>query len=175
LALPAAASTLPRVDMKRGETAVAAGFFDFCLDRAIGDRASLGLGYTWVGSHVAFARGVYRLAGEVDGPTFGLTFAAGTAPYPYWSDMSDTSLGDITTPAQLFFQPAVVWAVPFWNFRFRATLGPTIFSRVRVQQSFRYMENEIFPIVPDFELAYNFGRGEITLGGNAVVAARLIF
>jgi len=176
LAAPAAAaSTLPRVDVGAGQTTLAVGALDFNLDRAIGDHASLGVSYAYVGAHVAAVRGVYRLAGEPDGFCWGLALSAGFAPYPYWTETVDTSLGDVSNLAELFFQPAVVWSVPFWNFRFRASLGPNFNARIRAQQSYRYMENEVFPIVPNLELAYVFGRGEVTLGGNALAGARLFF
>jgi hypothetical protein len=81
----------------------------------------------------------------------------------------------VDTLGELFLQPALVWSVPFWNFRFRASLGPTFFSRVRQQKTYRFLESEVFPISPNAELAYNFGRGEVTLGGNAIVGARMFF
>jgi hypothetical protein len=149
--------------------------FDVAMDRAIGERGSLGLSYASLGANVAALRGVYRLGGEPDGMCWGLAVSAGLAPYPYWSDLTDPFAGPVTDLAQLFFQPALVWSVPFWNFRFRASVGPTFFSRIRQQQTYRYMENEVFPIIPNLELAYRFGWGEITLGGNAVAGARVIF
>ena len=173
LATPARASSLPRVDFRPGESSVAVGVFDLNMDHAFNDRFAFGASYINLGGYsVGAVRGTIRLDGGPDESSWGLAFSGGLAPYPQYLNSTPAE----TTEGQYFFQPAVVWSTPFLGaFRFRASLGPIVFSRLQADGNYRYINSQVLVVWPNLELAYRFKWGEITLGGNAIAGLRLIF
>jgi hypothetical protein len=162
---PAFASTLPRVDFKQGQLAVAAGAFDANVDYAVLNNLSIGVSGTFPWSLMLGAgRLTYRI-GEVGPVSYGLSLSGGTIR-PGLVNLQRPEDGDMG----YWVQPALNLAVPLGSLplTLRATVGP-----VWVNQTLTKLNGDI---IPNAELAWRLNpSNELTLGGNALIGWRGTF
>lgn len=173
-AAPAAASTLPPLDYRAGQTVVAIGFPDLNVDHALSDRLAAGLTVLYIPPIIEWSpartqpdgtvipasrpfwlaagpRVTYRLAGEADGTALGVSTTAGILG-PQWN---------------WWVQPSLVGSLSLWGVvRLRGSLGPVITSS--------FLANPWgFGLWPNAEMAIRvLPDHELTLGGNALVGWR---
>jgi hypothetical protein len=164
VAAPAVASSVPRVDMRPNGTAISGGIYDLDLDHAFGERLALGVNTNLMS---VAARLTYRLGGTPGGACWGITLAGGPSVFPTLNAVP-LPVGEVPVVhgATAFFQPAFVWAVPLnETVTARGTMGPVFFSQLNSQGTYRTLDSVVVPLWPNFELAFQMGWGEITLGG----------
>ncbi|MNX72827.1 hypothetical protein D3C86_1041970 [compost metagenome] len=170
-ALPAEASTLPRVDFRSEQTLLAIGLpGDLSLDRTFSDRLSLGVTTFIAGSAgptgpmAIGVRGTYRLGEAAKGLTYGLTVSGGVYP-PHFFNPSSPDL--ISKTPEYWVQPALVASLPLSDVLvLRGTVGPLLFTM---------SHHAGIPawLWPNLELAARIAPGqELTLGGNSLVGWR---
>lgn len=157
-ALPATASTLPKVDFEEGKSYLAIGILDANLDYAVSDRLSIGVTGTYLVAPFA-ARATLQLGKLANGLVYGITLSAGVL------NQNDIWFVPGRNPYGLWTQPAFNVSLPFGEtnaWTLRGTIGPA-FSQ----------SGTILYALPNVELAYRIDRtSEVTLGGNSIAGWR---
>lgn len=164
-ALPAAASTLPPLPQKAGQSTVSLGVPDANYDYAFTDSLSVGVsalyfppGFASPGL-VAAPRLSYRFFGSDDDFALGATLSAG-----YFENVG---YGTQTPSRMLWVQPAINASIALGPVvRVRCTLGPALLENTD------FTNGMVLPL-PNVEVAFKLHpQHELTLGGNSLVGWR---
>lgn len=177
LATTAAASTLPTMDVQKGQSIFSIGLADANLDYALTDELSVGLSGAYVSSGIppytlglsgygGAVRATLRL-GRLYNLDFGATISSGyvAATYPGPAGTGGSSL--------FWWQPALNVALsprpPFERWTTRVTLGPLLPFDSRAFEASKWVP------MPNVELGYRLdAANEVTLGGNSLVGWRRV-
>jgi hypothetical protein len=169
LALPARASTLPKVDFSAGQHIVAAGLLDANYDYAVTDHLSFGVssaGLLLIPIVPIAARSTLKLL-QTDWLTAGLTVSAGITPNAWgpkpWYELQE--------PVSYWVQPALNATLGAVDapVKLRLTVGPLFMNN-------GFAPSPVWWFWPNAEVAFRLTeRHELTLGGNALVGWRGVF
>lgn len=203
--VPAAASTMPRVDFAGGESYVAVGVLDANFDRVLDGAWSIG-GTTSIGAagNMAFGpplsfgiRATRRLGGGPRQLSWGLTFAGGFTPSQTYVAAAVITPG-VAPPTAFqvpWFQSALVASLPLGFVTLRGSVGPVFSGQDRDsiwgwqvsdggrQERARHLGDPLYFLpsswnlfMPGFEVAFPIGtQHEVTLLGNSLIGWRGTF
>ena len=165
LSSPAAASAVPPVEFRAGQTVASAGWtlgntipFTLDLDHALSERQSLGVSYAPLGNWWAAAvRTTTRLDLDTYGASWGLTLSGGPGYFPLFDKGAYA----------LWFQPALAFSMRLFgsNFYLRGSSGPVLTAYLTPTGPDLLVQPYLWPIWTNGELAYRFDdRNELTFG-----------